>query len=323
MIAGLRPIVIAGLPRSGTTWTLTALSQGPGIRPAPERDNEDNNPSAIYAKRMLGRYPLLNPGDASPAYRQLWEWILSGADEPRRLALARWLLGPAAKKRIFEGKRDFAAWSAGNLARNPRPGREATGPSGGRRVIAKSIHAQLALDWLDSEFKVDVLVLLRHPANVLASWMQVNLKDARNSTLETRPEVRTRYLDPWDVRLPGPDPVEQMCWRICLLTAALEDAAERHPRWLVRTHEDLCHDPVTKFQTLCHDLGLEWTDRHHDYLVSHNTPGDGFKLRRVAEDLPNAWENRLDDAALDTLKRVLGWFPIRTWTAEDFRRTAT
>jgi len=322
MTNGSRPIVIAGLPRSGTTWTLTALSEGPGIRPAPERDNEDNNPSAIYAKRRLGRYPLLSPGDASPEYRQLWDWILNGADEPRRLAWARWLLGPAADKRIFEGKRDFAAWAAGNLARNPKPGRVPTGTSGDRRVIAKSIHAQLALDWLDSEFAVDVLVLLRHPANVLASWMEVNLKDSRNSTLETRPEVRTRYLDPWDVRLPGPDPVEQMCWRIGLLTAALEDAAARHPHWHVRTHEDLCVDPVAKFQTLCHELGLEWTDRRHDYLVSHNIPGVGFKLKRVAEELPNAWEDRLDDTAIATLTRVLGWFPISTWTSDDFKRTA-
>jgi len=323
MTTGSRPIVIAGLPRSGTTWTLTALSEGVGIRPAPERDNEDNNPSAIHAKRRLGRYPLLSPGDVSPAYRQLWDWILSGAYEPRRLAWARWLLGPGAKERIFEGKQDVAAWLAGNLARNPSPRRGSDRSSGDRRVIAKSIHTQLAIDWLASEFDVDVLVLLRHPANVLASWMQVTLKDSRNATLETRPEVRTRFLDTWDIRLPGPDPVEQMCWRICLLTAALEDSAQRHPDWHVRTHEDLCDDPVAKFKSLCVDLDLEWSDARADYLVSHNTPGDGFKLKRVAEDLPNSWEQRLDDASLETLRRVLGWFPISTWTVDDLRRTAT
>ena len=62
-------------------------------------------------------------------------------------------------------------------------------------------------------------------ANVLASWMEVNLKDSRYSTLQNRPEVRARYVEPWGVPLPGPEPVEQMSWMIGLLLAAIEDAA--------------------------------------------------------------------------------------------------
>jgi hypothetical protein len=323
MTGSQRPILISGLPRSGTTWTLTALSEAPGVRAAPERDNEDNNPSAIYAKRHLGRYPLLSPGDLAPDYRRLWDWILDGAYEPRRVARARLLLGRSAERRIFEGKLDPAAWLAGNVARNPLPTARRSDPPPHHRVVAKSIHSELAIEWVASEFDVDVLILLRHPANVLASWIDVNLKDSRNSTLETRPEIRSRYLDAWGVRPPGTDPVERICWRICLLSAVLEDAARRNPSWFVRTHEDLCVDPVAKFRALCVDLDLEWSTRREEYLVSHNTPGDGFKLRRVAADLPNSWEHRLDDAALETLVRVLGWFPISTWTAGDFARTAT
>jgi hypothetical protein len=316
-----RPVVIVGLPRSGTTWTLTALSQDPGIRTAPERDNEDNNPSAIYAKRHLGRYPLLEPGDAAADYRRLWAWILSGATEHRRQKWARLILGPAAKERIFDGKRDAAAWLAGVVASNPRPGRATPGDPAPTTIVAKSIHAQLAVEWLASEFDITVLVLLRHPGNVLASWQQVKLKDGRNSTLETSAAIRERFGDPWGVPQPGPDPVERMCWRIGLLTAVLEDAASRHPDWHVVTHEDLCVDPVAKFKVLCEQLGLPWTDQREEYLVDHNTPGEGFRLKRVAEDLPNSWEHRLDDDALGTLQRVLAWFPIRNWTASDFQRT--
>jgi hypothetical protein len=316
-----RPVVIVGLPRSGTTWTLTALSQDSGIRVAPERDNEDNNPSAIYAKRRLGRYRLLQPGDAAPEYRQLWAWILSGANEPRRQQWGRMIRGPGAKERIFDGKRDVAAWLAGLVASNPRPGRITSGDMAPATVVAKSIHAQLAVEWPASEFDITVLILFRHPGNVLASWQRVKLKDGRNSTLETSAGIRERYCDPWGVPQPGPDALERMCWRIGLLTAVLEDAASRHPDWHVVTHEDLCVDPVEKFRVLCGKLGLAWTDQREDYLVDHNTPGEGFRLKRVAEDLPNSWEHRLDDDALSTLQRVLGWFPIRNWPASDFRRT--
>ena len=171
-------------------------------------------------------------------------------------------------------------------------------------------------------FDIDVLVLLRHPANILASWIEVNLKDARNSTLEMRPEIRSRYLEPWGVSPPGPDPIEQMSWRIGLLTAVLEDAISRHPEWNVRTHEGLCRDPTVEFHHLYDDLGLEWTKKTVDHLKWRNRPGEGFKVNRVAGDVATSWQSRLDDRQLETLRRVLGWFPISTWSDSDFERTS-
>ncbi len=229
---------------------------------------------------------------------------------------------PRKHERIFEGRQDLVTWVAATLARDPRP--KASLDTDGRpaRVIAKSIHAQLALEWLTSEFDVEVLVLLRHPANVLASWMEVKLKDSRNPTLETRPEIRHRYIEPWGVPLPGPDPVERMSWRIGLLTAALEEAAARHPGWHVRIHETLCLDPVAEFEQLYRDLGLRWTGETAKYLNDHDAPGEGFRVIRVASEQADSWKRRLDDDQLATLRRVLDWFPISSWSDEDYDRTA-
>ncbi len=163
--------------------------------------------------------------------------------------------------------------------------------------MAKSIHAQLAIDWIASQFDVDVLLLLRHPANVLASWMEINLKDSRYSTLENRPDIRARYVEPWGVPLPGPDPVERMSWMIGLLLAAIEEASTRHPDWHVRTHEQLCADPAGEFRRLSADLGLVWGESAEEFLVRHNTPGSGFAVKRVASELPDSWQRRLDDDA--------------------------
>lgn len=309
-----RPIVIVGLPRSGTTWTLRALASAPGTTALLEPDNEDKYPAAITGKRSLGRYPVLRPGDQALPYRQLWTWILAGAAEGRRAGLARRLLGPGAVDRIHQGQRDPLTRLAGALAWAPgaRPP-ERTG-----RIVAKSIHAQLATEWLATEFDLDMVLLLRHPASVLASWLAVNLKDARNATLETRPEVRARYLEPWGVPLPGDDPVERVSWRIGLLTAALEEAASRHPDWHLRTHEGLCTDPAAEFGRLATDLGLDWGPSSEAFLEEHDTPGSGFVIKRVASELPDAWRARLDADQVTTLRRTLDLFPIRTWTDRDF-----
>ena len=317
MTAAGRPLVIAGLPRSGTTWTMRVLGTSPGAVRIPEPDNEDKYPAAIHAKAQLGRYPCLLPGQQAPQYRRLWQWILSGAPEGWRSHQARRLLGPGAATRIFEGDMDLTTWAAATLARDPRP---APRPQG--RVVAKSIHAQLALEWIATEFEVTPLVLLRHPGNVLASWMEVQLKDGRNSTLESRPEVRARYADRWDVPPPGPDPIEKMSWRIGLLIAALEEVLARHPDWQMRTHEQLCTDSVATFRTLFADLDLPWGDATEAFLVENDAPGEGFTTRRVASELSNSWQRRLDDHQLATLRRVLGHFPITTWSDADFERTA-
>jgi len=151
--------------------------------------------------------------------------------------------------------------------------------------------------------------------------MEVGIKDGRNPTLETRPEIRARYIDRWDVPLPGDDPVEKISWRIGFLTAALEEALVANPGWHVRTHEQLCMDSVTTFKILFDELGLEWSDATEQFLVERDSPGEGFETRRVAADLVDSWQQRLDDHQLDTLRRTIAKFPITTWSEADFERT--
>jgi hypothetical protein len=40
----------------------------------------------------------------------------------------------------------------------------------------------------------------------------------------------------------------------------------------------------------------------------------------VASELSDVWQHRLDDDQLATLRRVLAWFPITSWTDRDFER---
>jgi hypothetical protein len=320
MTSTTRPVVIVGVPRSGTSWTMRALGHADRATTILEPDSEDKWPAAIHAKHRLGRYPVLRPGDQAPAYRRLWSWALDGADEPPRSVLARHILGPGAEDRIYDGRLDPVTWLASTLARDPGRRRSTGRPDGAPRIVAKSIHAQLAIEWIAGQFDIDVVLLLRHPANVLASWMEINLKDSHYSTLEHHPDIRARYVEPWGVPPPGPDPVERMSWMIALLLAAIEDVSTRHPDWPIRTHEQLCADPAGEFRRLSADVGLVWGERAEDFLVQHNTPGSGFAVKRVASELPDSWRRRLDDHQVATLRRVLGWFPVTRWTDQDFVR---
>lgn len=316
-----RPLLLAGIPRSGTTWTMQVLGADPNLDPRLEPDNEGTSAPAIWGKKGAGRFPALQPGDHDQRYHELWSWILEGAPRSLRLRFAAQLLRPVqppGRTRFLQGRRVPLMSIAGAIASHP-----GTGPPSelrSRRLLVKSVHAPLALEWLAEEFEIDVLVLLRHPGNVLSSWLALNLNE-QFVHLEETPEVRTRFLDSWGVASPGPDPLERMIFSIGVLSTALEAAASRHPRWHIRTHEQLCSDPGQEFKKLYADLGLTWSDAVEQYLVGHDRPGAGFLTQRVAAELPDNWKQRLTPHQVAVMQRVLSQFPLKTWTAKDFHAT--
>lgn len=315
-----RPILIAGLPRSGTTWTMRALGTGAGKHRINEPDNEDFYPASLHGKGKLGRYPALRPGDTAPAYHRLWEWIFLGAHESWRQIQARRILSVGRHDRIVDGQRDLAMVAAEWMSRNPDLSWRREDWREDQQIVVKSIHAQFALEWLSANFDFTPLVLFRHPANVMASWIENHLKDARNATLETRLDIQSQHVKRLGVPPPGPDLLEQMAWRIGLMVTVLEEALERNPTWAVRTHEELCENPLERFQDLYTELGMPWNDEAEAFLLESDSPGEGFSTNRVATEVSNSWQHRLDDAQLETLQRVLGWFPISRWSATDFER---
>ncbi len=317
--APLRPLVVAGIPRSGSTWTQRMLSCDPSVLAVLEPDSETKSAPAIWAKRRLGRYPVLAPGDRDADYHELWRWVLAGAPQEGRLAAAERVRKVALKewRWYMQGRWTPTMRLAGQLGRHP--GDQPVPALRDHRLLVKTVHAAMALEWLDATFDVEVLVLLRHPAAVLASWLSLGLPD-HYARLERVPEVRRRCQQ-WGVPLPGSDELEHTVWLLGVLLTSLEQAADRHPGWALRTHEQLCVSPTDEFRTLYGELGLHWTDRADAYLEESNRPGQGFAVQRVAKDQPDLWKTRLSPATVDVMQRVLAPFPFRTWTAEDLQPT--
>jgi hypothetical protein len=323
-----RPVLVLGLPRSGTTWTAQILAGAAGAIGVMEPDNEKTSAMALGAKRQVGRFPVLDPGESAVSYGRLWSWALSGAPTGWGLAVGDRLLrsaGPAEREAAVSGRPSARLRLAGLAAGVDSRPAALSGPPGGRggsagagvgRVVAKSVHAPLAAEWLARAFDVDVLVLLRHPANVLASWLELDLPD-RDRGLDRLPAVRRRYIAPWGIALPGPTALERAVWHLGLMTAALEEAAARHPQWTVRLHEDLCVDPAERFQALFTTLGLDWSEAVAAALEAGDRPGAGFALQRRSSEAADAWRTRLGATELEALRRGLADFPLQHWSADD------
>lgn len=308
-------IMVAGLPRSGTTWTAQVIARLADVPVLHEPDNEKEWPSALAAKSGRGRFPVLRPGDEAADYAALWRLAAQGrtADSTstrNRLLRRVWRAAPERRRE---------AVVAGRSPGLGRMARRLAGPPGAalpeQRCLVKSVHAPLALGWVAERFPhpVPVVVVVRHPANLLTSWLQLELPD-RDRHLDAREDVRRAYLDRWDVPPPGSDPVVRAAWQACLLTAALLEQTGEHPEWLTATHEDLCRDPRARFAEVARRLGLPWTDAAASYLTRSDRPGQGFDLHRRTAELPDRWRSVLPAPAREALGRVAPAFPhLERW----------
>jgi len=296
---------------------MQVLETAGGVRALLEPDNEGTSAPAVRGKRRAGRFPALVPGDRDDAYRALWTWILAGAPGSLRLSVAAQVMRgvqPPARTRHLQGRTVPLLWTAGVLAGHPGVRSDPGGD--GRRLLVKSVHAPLSVGWLAAEFDLEVVALLRHPANVLASWLALDLNE-QFVRLEDDPAIRSHYLDRWGVAPPGPGRLERMVFSIGVLTTALEEQA-RGAGWTTRTHEDLCQDPAQKFRALFAELGLTWSEATDGFLAENDRAGEGFRTQRVAAELPEGWTHRLNVEQVALLRRGLAGFPLRTWNVEDF-----
>lgn len=296
------PVLVAGLPRSGTTWIGEVLGRTAGARYLHEPDNHLVRPDAWWAKRRLGPYPELDPaadaGDSGRAdYERLWARAFTG--------------GPCSSP-LYAGlrilQRAGAPEVSGRLARRVRS-RTTAGP-----LVVKSVHAARAVEWLADRFNPAVVVVERHPFGVISSWRKLGWDDfLDNDRAALRHSATVLGVAPPPSGAPW---LERAAWHYGLLTAYFERARRRHPEWLVVRHEVLCAGPEPGFRHLCARLGLTFTGETARFLAASNRPGDGYSTNRLWREQVDGGRRRLTPTeqalVLATLDAFAGPVPVET-----------
>lgn len=291
-------ILLLGVARSGTRWLATALGQTPGTRLVKEPDN--------VTAAGFGPYPMIDVDEEAPHYRALWDLafaarVPSGDTPGWRLGAGRMALrlpGGVRNPLLRRTAQVISAW----------PGRPP-------QVVVKSIYAQFSVDWLIHNYQPRVIVIQRDPLNVVSSWLELGLG---GFDLLVRPPIRARYLQRWGINaLPADATAIQLVatW-VGLLATVLAEHVDRHPEWLVVTHEDLCADPQPAIREVCERVGLKWGHQVARFLTSSNRPGEGFSNIRVTREQATRWRQRLTDAQVEEIQAVLAQFPSRGWVRQ-------
>jgi hypothetical protein len=308
-----RPILVVGVPRSGTTWVSTILALGYDAQVIYEPDSEQQDPFAFKAKLPLGRFPVLAANEQAPsAYSELWDRAFQGARPSwnLRTAVARRLLergrktGELARVQCWSQPPSLTLKSAAALS---VPAAEWTRSE---HLVIKTVHAPLAVEWVSARESPGMVVVTRHPLNVVASWVDLGY---RSCQLDRNAAVFNRFQGLWDLRPPAQTAPEltRVAWEIGLMMSALQVGLARHPEWVEASHDALCMDPPTAFERLLGRLGLEWSTDVEDFVRGSNQPGDDpHGIRRVSHEQPERWRRTLSDEQVEQVTRILTEFPL-------------
>jgi hypothetical protein len=299
-------VLIAGVPRSGTTWIGRTLGNTERATYVNEPDGF-RDPFAFRTMLTHGENPVLSPGERALELERLWAGALAGgrpADtRGDRLARALYERTPLEDRRA--ARANHTATGRLRLVRHLATPRVADPDAA--HVIVKSVQCALELEWIAAHFRPQILVVERNPFNVLASWADLGYVRSPDEL-----PVMTAYArEHWGVEPPGPDAphLAVQAFSFGVQTSALRDAATRHPEWVQTQHEFLCVDSATRFRSLAAALGLDWGEAAEQFLDASDREGTPYRTLRRAEEQPDRWRERLDSDQIATIRETLARFP--------------
>ncbi len=269
-----RPILMTSLPRSGSTWTAKVMGEAPGVRLNFEPDRLH-----LWGLAHKGQHRYIPPDAEDPNYENVYRSAFAGFAHPAKP------LTTAHLRRLFY---------------------QATTPFRfNQRVLVKSVHSLLNVEWIYVKFQPQVVILLRNPLNLIYSiyrkWPEARLGDL----LSQETLMRTHLSDFEDTLTNAKTPFGILATRVGAYYRIVSRLSAQYPEWLVITHESLCTSSREAFQNLFGHLHLAWTPAVQSYLESTNREKSSDAVQhvhRISEMEVEKWRTLLSDEQIREIR---------------------
>ncbi|MFG2076585.1 sulfotransferase [Nonomuraea maritima] len=233
------PVLVTGLPRSGTSWVGRMLAAGGELVYVNEPLNPQHPPGrcpGVLNAQVTHRFQYIcddNAADWLPAFRDT-------------VALRyRWLAELRANRSPYD------------LARLVRYGTAFTyGRLTGRRALLDDPFAVLSAGWFARALGCRVIALVRDPVTFVASWQRLGWTVYFHELLEQPLLVRDH---PEVLELRALVGSQDRIAKAAALWRVTRTILDRTPGILVAPYESLAADPLPAFRRLYDYAGLTWT----------------------------------------------------------------
>jgi Sulfotransferase family len=286
------PIVVTGMARSGTSWVGRLLQASGELTYINEPLNPDHPP---------GRSPGVLDAPVERHYQYISDrnqdgW-LAAFDQTLRL---RYHVGA-------ELRRNRSPYDLARMARYATS--FLAGRLLGRRALLDDPYALLASEWLADRLGCRVVVLVRDPAAMVASWRRLGWTTDLGELLH-QPALMADWLEPFRAEMEAAAATPEdlvgrvaLLWRLLYLVAA--EYERRCPAVGVVRYEDLAADPVAGFAKLYAALGLDF-DRRAEARVVRSTTG-GARARAHRWSLSSGGLSKTGFRPMDSRANLVAW----------------
>jgi hypothetical protein len=277
-----KPVLVAGIHRSGTSWVGRMLAAGGGLTYA-------NEPLSVsHRQGVLGMdvehwYAYIieeNESQYLPAFQNL-----AGL----RYQFFKELRTVRSRKDVLRMGRDFFSFTSGRLR--------------GHRVLFKDPFASFSMPWFADRLNCQVVVIIRNPAGFAGSLKRMNWPFQIEDLL-AQPLLMRDHLEPYRAEIESVKP-DDIVGRACLLWNALYGAIyktlQQRTDLIAVRHEDLSRDPVNAFRDLYKKLGYVYTSKVEDAILNSSSSENPTELTRQTRHSVNVdsranlenWKKRL------------------------------
>ena len=290
----LRPILVTGSHRSGTTWVGEMINASGQTGYIYEPFNPVLERTGLCVAPFRG-FTYIHQGNETlfevPIARTL-SFQYDGLEALRTLDGVR-----GSRKRLRE-------WQ-----RTRRFGRQRLRP------LMKDPIAVFSVDWLVAKYQMDAVVMIRHPAAFVASIVRLGWTHDFGEFLE-QPELMDDHLYPFRGEIEefarSVQPVADqaaLAWK--LIHHMILGYRDRHTDWLFVRHEDLALDPLAGFAQMYEAFGLEMGSAARSTILEHSRSGNDAQapsgvathLKRDSAASLHNWRQHLEPSDLARIRK--------------------
>jgi hypothetical protein len=288
-----RCVIVAGFPRSGTSWLAKCLSFAPGFTYYREVDNYEFVPGA--EERFANLYLTADHDD--DAYRRLMTRAAAG-----EVATARTLKqnpGPLLKPFRGPGRALGERYPFLFLRK--------------RHVLLKLVYANLNLAWLSANLPhARQVCVLRHPCGQFDSWQRLGW-EPRPARLLENARLVADHLSPFVELIRAADGFWERAgalWGATMYVLHRQTRADAGR--IVVAYEWLCGDPVARFQDLYRRLDMTWTPAAERFIRGSDAEGDQatYSMTRPTAKQIDKWKRRLAATDVAACRRFVDPFEL-------------
>ncbi|WP_080045076.1 sulfotransferase [[Actinomadura] parvosata] len=233
------PVLVTGLPRSGTSWVGRMLTAGGDLVYVNEPLNPQHPPGrcpGVLDAQVTHRFQYICDDNSAawlPAFRDTvalrYRWLAELRTNHSPYDLARLL-------------RYGTAFALGRLT--------------GRRALLDDPFAVLSAGWFARRLGCRVIALVRDPVSFVASWQRLGWTVHFHELLG-QPLLVRDYPEVLELRRLATS--QDRVSRAAALWRVTRSVLDRTPGILVTSYEALAADPVPGFRALYAYAGLRWT----------------------------------------------------------------